>query len=320
MINYVYPPQSVSVAVPPIEYRLNGANTTVSRDTTTASNSRPLPVIQLDAAGAVASALTDTQLRASAVPVSVAGVSTLIEQQTQSTRLGDIVEVAPATDTASSGLNGRLQRIAQRLTTLIALLPASLGQKLMAGSLAVTVASDQSAIPVSGPLTDAQLRAAAVPVSGPLTDVQLRAAAVPVSGPLTDVQLRAAAVPVSGPLTDAQLRAAAVPVSGPLTDAQLRASAVPVSEPTRAASFQEILNLTTTAQTITAPANAKWCKIMNTTPSLGETIRVKIGGVATATSGMRLEPGRSEDFNVAGNISVIAEAGSNQCVSVIFGV
>jgi hypothetical protein len=50
---------------------------------------------------------------------------------------------------------------------------------------------------VTGPLTDAQLRAAAVPVSGPLTDAQLRAAAVPVSGPLTDTELRAAAVPVS---------------------------------------------------------------------------------------------------------------------------
>jgi hypothetical protein len=46
-----------------------------------------------------------------------------------------------------------------------------------------------------------------------------------VTGPLTDAQLRAAAVPVSGPLTDAQLRAAAVPVSGPLTDALLRAFA-----------------------------------------------------------------------------------------------
>jgi hypothetical protein len=98
-----------------------------------------------------------------------------------------------------------------------------------------------TAVPVSGtvtatgPLTDAQLRATAVPVSGPLTDTQLRATAVPVSGtvtatgPLTDTQLRATAVPVSGPLTDTQLRATAVPVSGPVTDAQLRATAVPVS-------------------------------------------------------------------------------------------
>lgn len=35
--------------------------------------------------------------------------------------------------------------------------------------------------PVTGPVTDSQLRAAAVPVSGPLTDTQLRAATLPVS-------------------------------------------------------------------------------------------------------------------------------------------
>lgn len=37
--------------------------------------------------------------------------------------LGAVTETAPATDTASSGLNGRLQRVAQRLTSLIALIP-----------------------------------------------------------------------------------------------------------------------------------------------------------------------------------------------------
>lgn len=40
-------------------------------------------------------------------------------QATQSTRIGDLTETAPGTDTASSGLNGRLQRIAQRLSSLI---------------------------------------------------------------------------------------------------------------------------------------------------------------------------------------------------------
>lgn len=40
-------------------------------------------------------------------------------QVTQNTLIGDLTEPAPATDTASSGLNGRLQRIAQRITSLI---------------------------------------------------------------------------------------------------------------------------------------------------------------------------------------------------------
>lgn len=41
-------------------------------------------------------------------------------------QIGATNETAPATDTASSGLNGRLQRVAQRLTSLIALVPTAL--------------------------------------------------------------------------------------------------------------------------------------------------------------------------------------------------
>ena len=88
------------------------------------------------------------------------------------------------------------------------------------GRLKKIVTLLSATLTVTGPLTDAQLRASAVPVSGPLTDTQLRASAVPVSGPLTDTQLRASAVPVSGTVTA---------VTGGLTDTQLRASAVPVS-------------------------------------------------------------------------------------------
>jgi hypothetical protein len=80
-------------------------------------------------------------------------LATEATQTTQNTRIGDLTETAPATDTASSGLNGRLQRIAQRLTSLIALLPTSLGQKTMANSLAVTLASDQSALNVTSNTT-----------------------------------------------------------------------------------------------------------------------------------------------------------------------
>lgn len=94
-------------------------------------------------------------------------------ETTLDVRSGSLTEVAPATDTASSGLNGRLQRIAQRLTSLIALLPAALvggrldtnvgawlgsvaptvAQKTMASSLPVVIASDQTAVTVSGTVT-----------------------------------------------------------------------------------------------------------------------------------------------------------------------
>jgi hypothetical protein len=60
-------------------------------------------------------------------------------------RQGIVTETAPASDTASSGQNGRLQRIAQRITSLIALLPASLGAKAAASSLAVTNSTEDAA-------------------------------------------------------------------------------------------------------------------------------------------------------------------------------
>lgn len=72
-----------------------------------------------------------------------AAASFAVTQSTEDAALtGALTETAPATDTASSGLNGRLQRIAQRVTSLIALVPASLGQKAMSASFAVTLASD----------------------------------------------------------------------------------------------------------------------------------------------------------------------------------
>ena len=99
--------------------------------------------------------------------------------------------------------------------------------KIAAGADGTAVdVSAASPLPVSGPVTDTQLRASPVPVSGPLTDTELRASAVPVSGtvtasgPLTDTQLRASAVPVSGTVT----------ASGPVTNTELRAAPVTTSD------------------------------------------------------------------------------------------
>ncbi|MDO8596419.1 MAG: hypothetical protein Q7R45_07330, partial [Sulfuricaulis sp.] len=67
---------------------------------------------------------------------------------------GAVNETAPATDTASSGANGRLQRIAQRITSLIALVPASLGGKTAAASFAVTTATDDPPLALLGAVAE----------------------------------------------------------------------------------------------------------------------------------------------------------------------
>lgn len=93
------------------------------------------------------------------------GDASAANQVTTNAEIGIVTETAPATDTASSGLNGRLQRIAQRLTSIIALLPASLGQKAKAASLAVTLASDQDALPITDNAGSLTIDAAAIPTS-----------------------------------------------------------------------------------------------------------------------------------------------------------
>lgn len=48
---HLYPPVSVQSTQSPTQFVLNGVDTEVSRDTSTPSNSTPLPVVQLDSSG-----------------------------------------------------------------------------------------------------------------------------------------------------------------------------------------------------------------------------------------------------------------------------
>lgn len=113
-----------------------GAATSAKQDTMIASLASidgKLPALgQALAAASVPVVLTAAQLTTLTPPAAITGFateSTLATRLTESdfdTKTGSLTETAPATDTASSGLNGRLQRIAQRITSLIALIPAAL--------------------------------------------------------------------------------------------------------------------------------------------------------------------------------------------------
>ncbi len=69
-----------------------------------------------------------------------------------------------------------------------------------------------------------------VSISSGTVSVDNFPATQPVTGPLTDAQLRATSVPVSGPLTDAQLRATPVPMSGTVTTSQLTSNSATVAQ------------------------------------------------------------------------------------------
>lgn len=64
--------------------------------------------------------------------------------------VGQIADTAATTDIGSFSILAFIKRGLQNWTTLIARIPATLGQKVMASSLAVTFASDQTALAVSG--------------------------------------------------------------------------------------------------------------------------------------------------------------------------
>src|SRR5688572_7672148 len=108
-----------------------------------ATASRPVALATEDKA-VLETLATQTTLAALLAKV-IAAPATETKQDTAITGLGGLTETAPGTDTASSGLNGRLQRIAQRLTSLIALVPASLGAKAAASSFAITMSTEDVA-------------------------------------------------------------------------------------------------------------------------------------------------------------------------------
>ena len=219
--------------------------------------------------------LTDTELRASAVPVSAAslplpsGAATETKQDTVNTNTTNLNNTIAAEGAAQpshgvvvmghngSGLSRHLRvsnagvvhvdvttsvlpsgaSTEATLSSVDGKLPATLGQKAMAASLAVVIASDQSALPVS--------------------------------------------------------------------------------ESIRTGSFQEDLALSTVV-TFTAPANSKWFMIQADDTNSAN-IRWKVGGTATTSSGHQLQPGRSEQMELGGNVSVVSESGT-QKVAISFGV
>lgn len=126
--------------------------------------------------GGASSGLTNTELRATPVPVS-GTVSTGLSQPLTDTQLR-------ATPVPMSG------------TVSVSNFPATQPVSI-ASTVPVSGTFWQATQPVSGPLTDTQLRASAVPVSGTVT-ANAGTGTMAVSGPLTDTQLRAAAVAVTG--------------------------------------------------------------------------------------------------------------------------
>lgn len=132
----------------------------------------------------VVQAVTGTVIANTGLDISA--LSTATNQTTTNNLIGEVTEATPSTDTASSGLNGRLQRIAQRLTSLIGLFPSSLGSKTAANSFAVTLASDGVASGISTQIGEVQT----TPTTNTVLD-RLKTIAVLLSGTIRNNPINA---------------------------------------------------------------------------------------------------------------------------------
>lgn len=143
------------------------------------SASTPLPVtgtITATTTGLATSAKQDT------AQTSLSSIATNTTNAATTTLQGALTETAPATDTASSGLNGRLQRIAQRLTTLLSGgLPAALaaGGGLKVEGVAGGVAQPISAASLPLPSGAATLAAQTAGCSSSCVSVHPFKASIP---------------------------------------------------------------------------------------------------------------------------------------------
>lgn len=138
--------------------------------------------------GTVTGPLTDTQLRASPVPVSGTffQVTQPISVVSLPLPLGAATEATLATMLTLAGFQARIN---------------TLGQKTMANSTPVVLASDQSSIPTASTQSGTWTVQPGNTANTTAWKVDGSAATQPVSGPLTDTQLRASPVPISGTVT-----------------------------------------------------------------------------------------------------------------------
>lgn len=373
----------------PIQFNLNGVTTVVSEDTGTPANSRPLPVTILSGGGANLDtnygAVGANTLRTAAEIGNATGAANFNSGATgaQTLRVEANQGAANATpwnvSAAQSGtwninnISGTISlptgaATSALQTALSAQIPTTLGQKTMANSLAVAIASDQSAVPVSGTVAISGTVAAtqsgtwtvqpgntanstpwlvtvstALPAGGnTIGNVGVIAGSAIIGkvgidqttpGTTNGVQINAAlpaGANVIGALTANQSVNVAqingvTPLMGSgntgtgsqrVTIASDQAAIATKSPVNTNGSIVNTALTATTASTANVPANAVGF-ILEAPSSNTDNIRYCIGGTASTTVGMLMEPGRDTGYvPCAANISVCATVSGTDAFSI----
>jgi len=212
------------------------------------SSANPMPVTGTVSTG-LSQPLTDTQLRATPVPVSgtVTANTGLSQPLTDSQLRASPVPITGSVS-ANTGLSQPLTDTQLRATAVSVVGPLTDSQlraspvPVSVGSIALPSGASTSALQITGNTSLSNIDGKIPSLVSGRIPVDGSGVTQPVSGtvtantglsqPVTDTQLRASPVPVSGSFYQATQPvsiASSVAVTGPLTDTQLRATAVPVS-------------------------------------------------------------------------------------------
>ena len=159
MFTYLYPPQSVSVAVPPSEFVLDGLNQAVTQDTLNSANNRAMPTLDFFYEGA-------DQVPATYDPLNgtFKGIPSTIVFDTN----GTIGPVKKDTSNPSNSVGLPVELVGNSTVKfLLDGIPQEVTEdtSVPASSQPLPVKSLDASGNIVSPLTDAQLRATPVPVS-----------------------------------------------------------------------------------------------------------------------------------------------------------
>jgi hypothetical protein len=330
---------NVSVTPSPLSYHLNGVTNVVNRDTTTPANTRALPVEIMGASGMVLNVTTgDLNIQTShngSQPDSIQigdGTTVLGITVSNEAKVSD-----SASHTALGTLNTSVNTLLKPADTLTKVTTVDTITNTVTVSSTnldirdLSFATDK--VDVSGSSVSVGNFPATQPISAIDLDIRNLAFAtdlVDVSGSSVAVSNFPATQAVSATNLDVRDLAFAtdkIDVSGSssvgvtgafwqTTQPVSLASAVKHFGTMKTSSFNEITNLTT-IQTFTAPANAIGA-LIQTPDTNTANIRFR-QGAATTTSGLQLQPARSENIYGGSNITVCAESGT-QAVSIIWWV
>lgn len=257
------------------------------------------------------------------------------------TKTGSLTETAPATDTASSGLNGRLQRIAQRISSMIALLPTSLGAggglKIdgsgtalpITGTVAVTGAGDASASnqtlqitqetainTVLGLISDAIVAAGA---TGSIS-AKLRRATQGLEDLKTLISLGASSNVIGHVINDASSAVIGHVIvdSGTITAVTSITNNVNTVEVSATALNSGITTVTTAGTRVQTASNA--CKSVTVKAKLANTGKIYVGNVTvSAANGFELGAGDTISLDISNtNLIYIDSSVNGEGISFIF--